>query len=66
MRPEFGNFGKVIDAVGVRLRQAQDEIEKVGTRTKAINRKLKDVEALPEAEAQLLLSTQVVDAGDDE
>ncbi|MSP72709.1 MAG: DNA recombination protein RmuC [Myxococcales bacterium] len=55
VKTEFGNFSKVIDAVGNRLRQAQDEIEKIGTRTRAINRKLKSVEALPEAEAQLLL-----------
>jgi DNA recombination protein RmuC len=55
VKTEFSNFGKVIDNVGSRLRQAQDDIEKVGVRTRAINRKLREVEALPEGEAQLLL-----------
>ncbi len=47
VKAEFGAFAQVIDAVGGRLRQAQDEIEKVGVRTRAINRRLKAVEVLP-------------------
>ncbi len=58
VKTEFSNFGKVIEAVGTRLRQAQDDIEKVGVRTRAIHRKLRDVEALPQPEAQRLLPEQ--------
>lgn len=62
VKTEFAQFGKVIDAVGTRLRQAQDDIDKVGVRTRAINRKLREVEALPDSEALRLLPAQSADA----
>ncbi len=50
-KKEFANFEKVLDKTRERLRQADDELEKlVGTRTKAINRKLKDVSAADDGE----------------
>ncbi len=55
VKAEFSKFGLVIDKVGDRLRQAQEEIEKVGTRTRVINKQLKSVEAMPDAQAQRLL-----------
>ncbi|MBI5609738.1 MAG: DNA recombination protein RmuC [Deltaproteobacteria bacterium] len=55
VKHEFGTFGQIIDGVGKKLRQAQDDIDKVGVRTRAINRKLKDVEAVPALEAERLL-----------
>ncbi len=45
VKGEFGTFGKVIEAVSGRLKQAQDEIGKVGVRSRAIERKLQHVEA---------------------
>jgi DNA recombination protein RmuC len=50
VKHEFETFGEVIDGVGRRLKQAQDDIDKVGVRTRAINRKLRDVEAVPALE----------------
>jgi DNA recombination protein RmuC len=66
VKTEFANFGKVIDAVGGRLRQAQDEIDKVGVRTRAIHRKLQQVEALPVDAAAKLLPVGVTDAEEEE
>lgn len=56
VKTEFEKFGGVIDKVGDRLRQAQDEINQVGARTRQINRKLHDVEVLPEEAAAALLT----------
>lgn len=50
-KKEFANFEAVLDSVRKRLRQADDELDKlVGVRTKAINRRLQGVEALESAE----------------
>lgn len=43
-KKEFANFGKVLDSVRQRLNQADQDLEKlIGTRTKAIEKRLKDV-----------------------
>lgn len=47
VKTEFGKFGDVIDATQKKLEQASKQFDEVGKRTRAINRKLKDVEALP-------------------
>lgn len=47
VKTEFGKFGAVIDKVQTKLRQASDTIDKVGVRSRAIERNLKSVEAMP-------------------
>ena len=47
VKAEFRRFGDWMDAVQKKLRSASEEMEKVGTRTKQMERKLKDVHALP-------------------
>jgi len=49
VKTEFGKFGDVIEATQKKLDQASEQFEKVGQRTRAINRRLKGVEALPVA-----------------
>ena len=50
-KDEFGKFEQVLNKTRERLRQADDELEKlVGTRTNAINRKLRDVSSLDNGE----------------
>lgn len=46
VKTEFGKFGDVIDATQKKLEQASKQFDEVGKRTRAINRKLKGVEAL--------------------
>ena len=56
VKTEFGKFGGIIEAVGKKLRSAQDELDQVGVRTRAIHKTLRDVEALPAEESARLLS----------
>lgn len=56
-KKEFGNFENVLVSTRNRLRQADEELDKlIGTRTRAINRKLQSVSALdsPEESAKML------------
>ena len=59
VKTEFGTFGKVLDSARKRLRMADEDLEKlIGTRTRAIERKLRGVESLstPESEEVLEIS----------
>ena len=55
VKTEFGKFGDTLDAVQRKLESATKEIERTGVRSRAIERKLRDVEALPAGEAQRVL-----------
>ena len=55
VKTEFGKFGEVLDKVGEKLEQAQKQIEQTGVRSRAIQRQLREVEALPVSEAVGLL-----------
>ena len=55
VKTEFGKFGDTLDAVQRKLEAATKEIERTGVRSRAIERKLRDVEALPAGEAQRVL-----------
>lgn len=55
VKSEFGKFGAVLDQVKQKLDQASKTIDKAGVRTRAIQRKLKAVEALPDDQAKGVL-----------
>lgn len=55
VRTEFGKFGLALESTKKKLDAASKEIDGVGVRSRAIERKLKDVETLPETEASKLL-----------
>lgn len=57
VKTEFGKFGAVLTATQNRLEQANNELDKlVGVRTRAIERKLKNIETMENpAEAEILL-----------
>jgi len=55
VRAEFANHGKVVETLKRQLNAAANTIDKLGTRTNAMNRKLREVEVLPAGEAQDLL-----------
>jgi len=57
VRTEFGKFGDILEATKKKLDQASAELEKTGTRTRQIEKKLQDFDVLPETEAQKLLET---------
>jgi DNA recombination protein RmuC len=64
VRTEFGKFGEVLEKTKEKLDSASKEIDKAGTRSRAIERKLRDVETLPERKAQKLLGD--MDTNDEE
>jgi len=55
VRTEFGKFGAVLAKTKEKLDSASKEIDNAGVRTRAIERKLRDVESLPETQAEKLL-----------
>jgi DNA recombination protein RmuC len=63
VKTEWSKYGDVLDAVQKKLDQATDTIERAKVRSRAVGRKLKDVEELPAAEASALLP---IDAAEDD
>ncbi len=63
VKTEFGKFGDVLAKVKAQLETASRTIDSAEQRTRVMNRKLRDVEALPAAEAAQLLPA---DRADDE
>ncbi|PZX57084.1 DNA recombination protein RmuC [Algoriphagus ratkowskyi] len=56
VKTEFGKFGELIEKTQKKLSEAHSELDKlVGARTRVIQRKLKDIQELPEAESEKLL-----------
>jgi len=55
VKTEFGKFGDVLDRVQRQLNTASRTIEETGQRSRAMEKKLRSAERLPEAEAALVL-----------
>jgi len=55
VKTEWTKYGEVLDQVHKKIHQASETIEKAKVRTRAIGRKLKDVEELPAGEAGTVL-----------
>lgn len=68
VKKEFENFGGMLEKAQKNIQTASNQIDEVmGKRTRAIQRKLKGVEVLGEAEAQLFLPDMPdTDNGDDD
>ena len=57
VKTEFGKFGGMLEKVQKNLQNAGDQLEEVmGKRTRAIERKLRQVEALPTEESHKMLA----------
>lgn len=66
VKTEFDKFGGLLQKAQKNINAASDTVEELlGKRSKAISRKLKDVEALPASEAQQLLPDMGLDLEDD-
>ncbi len=64
VKTEFGKFGDVLDKVQRQLTTASRTIEETGQRSRAMEKKLRSAERLPEAEAALVLELPVEDEAD--
>ena len=60
IKTEFGKFGDVLDRVNRQLTTASRTIEETGVRSRAMERKLRSVEQLPEDEASAILALPAV------
>ena len=65
VKTEFGKFGDVLDSASKQLETVANSINKAGTRTRVIEKKLKDVEKLPEDKTQKILGEISLDEGDE-
>ena len=55
VKTEFGKFGEVLDKMSKQLKSVENTLGQTATRTRAIQRKLKDVEQLPESDSSSVL-----------
>ena len=61
VKTEFGKYGEVMAKVKKKLEEATNHVDSVGTRTRAIERKLRDVQELPATDAQGVLMLEAVE-----
>jgi DNA recombination protein RmuC len=61
IKTEFGKFGDVINKVQKKLTEASNVIDSAAVRTRAIERKLRDVEQLPADRAESLIGIDAKD-----
>ncbi|MGN6312313.1 MAG: DNA recombination protein RmuC [Rhodanobacteraceae bacterium] len=66
VKSEFGKFGDILDKVRKKLAEASRQIDETGVRSRAIERKLRNVESLPTSESQALLGDALASAVDEE
>lgn len=64
VKTEWTKYGDVLDAVQKKLHQASESIEKAKIRSRAVGRKLKDVQELPVGEVTALLPNNLADDED--
>jgi DNA recombination protein RmuC len=64
VKTEFSKYGAILERVQKKLQEASDTIDGVSVRKRAIDRKLRSVEMLPEIEATALLETPNPDEPD--
>jgi DNA recombination protein RmuC len=68
VKTEFGKFGGILDKVKKKLRETQEVVDvEAGRRRRAMDRKLRDLESLPEIEAATVFELEHIDdVGSDE
>lgn len=59
VKTEFGNFGNVLEKTKKKLQEAANVIDKAGVRSRAIERKLRTVQELPQEETVALLGESI-------
>jgi DNA recombination protein RmuC len=64
VKTEFGKFGDILDKTRKKLQEASNVVEDAGRRSRAIARKLQNVQELPAREATQLLQTQDTELAD--
>jgi DNA recombination protein RmuC len=65
VKTEWTNYGAVLDALQKKLHQASDTLEKAQIRSRAVGRKLRDVQELPVNDAAVVLALGAPERDDD-
>ncbi len=60
VKTEFGRFGDILDKTQKKLTEASNVIDEAGVRSRAIEKKLKNVQELPKVESIQLLGSEIV------
>jgi DNA recombination protein RmuC len=55
VKTDFGRFGEILERTKKKLQEATNVIDDAGVRTRSIERKLRDIQALPQEKTALLL-----------
>ena len=66
VRTEFSKFGVVLEKTSKKLQEAGNHIDQAAIRTRAIERRLRDVQELPQGEAEALLDMPEMNDVDEE
>ena len=66
VKTEFGNFGATLEGVKKKLDQASNTMDDAAKRSRAIERKLRNVEELPSEQSRVLLETDNSDGEPEE
>jgi DNA recombination protein RmuC len=64
VKTEFGKYNDVVDGLSRQLSTAARSVESLGVRTRAMSKKLRDVEKLPEDTAQIILGPELAEPED--
>jgi DNA recombination protein RmuC len=64
VKTEFGKYNDVVDGLSRQLSTAARSVESLGVRTRAMSKKLRDVEKLPEDTAQIILGPELAETED--
>lgn len=65
VKNEFGKYNEVVDRLSKQLSTAAKSVESLGMRTRAMSRKLRDVEKLPDETAQIVLGPAIDESDED-
>jgi DNA recombination protein RmuC len=60
VKTEFGQFGTILEKTKKKLDEASNVIDSAGVRTRAIERKLRQVQEMPAAETKLIMDNDTV------
>jgi DNA recombination protein RmuC len=66
VRNQFGKYNEVVNRLARQLNTAAKSVESLGIRTRVMNQKLREVEALPDHTSEILLGTDACDASQDQ
>lgn len=66
VKTEFGNFGTVLDRTKKKLQEATNVIDQASTRSRAIERRLRDVQVLPSSAVVAIETLKEEDIEDDQ